>query len=428
MGVTGHISSLTFVDASGRLLRPAIGFQDLRAVEELNELQASFSRDELAQRLGIDLPPAATWPLPRLLWLKKHEPATLEAATCLLQAKDFVNYRLTGELAGDASSFRGLVNFATGRAAEDILASLGLPARLLPPLSRPDAVIGTVTDTAAKETGLPAGLPVVAGCNDLNASVLGSGATREGDSFNITGTSEHLGIVTTEQHRAAELICAPYLPGSRLFYGVTSSGGGSLAWLERVLEKGAEELLAMAGAVPPGAGSLLFLPYLEGERSPVWDPRAAGAFVGLRTRHRPVHLARAVLEGVAFSLRQISELVEQAGADLRAPINVSGGAARARLWNQIKADVLGRAVIALENPQSGMLGAAMLAAVGTGYYKSCEEAAQGMVRRGETLAPNPDNAALYSELYGIYCQLYPALREPFADIHAQRCATRDGHA
>ena len=420
VGVVGHISSLTFVDSAGRAIRPSIGFQDLRAVDELAELYARFSRKELAERLAIDLPPAATWPLPRLLWLKKHEPSMLEAAHCVLQAKDFVNYRLTGEFASDHSSFRGLVNFATGRAASDVLEALGLPARLVPPLSPPHEVIGRVTPVAAKQTGLPEGLPVVAGWNDLNACALGSGATEPGDSFNITGTSEHLGIVTDGNPQVPELICAPYLAGKRLFYGVTSSGGGSLAWLAKTLGVEAEILLEKAERVEPGAGGLIFLPYLAGERSPIWDPKAAGAFVGLRTGHDAAHLARAVLEGVAFSLRQISELVARHATGVSEPVIISGGASRARVWNQVKADVLGAPVVATENPHAGILGAAILASVGVGLFKSCEEAARAMVRRGRVLAPVPENASRYEELSRIYDQLYPALKDSFAQLHSIR--------
>ena len=420
VGTSGHISSLTFVDSSGRAIRPAIGFQDLRAVDELDELYARFSRAELAEHLGIDLPPAATWPLPRLLWLKKHEPPTLDSAHRVLQAKDFVNYRLTGEFASDHSSFRGLVNFASGSAASDVLEALGLPARLVPRFILPHEIVGRVTASASEETGLPAGLPVVAGWNDLNACVLGSGATEPGDSFNITGTSEHLGIVTSQLHKAPELICAPYLAGKKLFYGVTSSGGGSLAWLEKVLGAKAESLLEQAATVAPGGAGLVYLPYLEGERSPIWDPKAAGAFVGLRTSHDAAHLARAVLEGVAFSLRQILELVARHAPSVSEPLIVSGGAARARLWNQIKADVLESRVAVTENPHAGILGAAILAAVGVGLYKSCEEAARAMVRRGEEFRPLADRASRYADLYAVYHQLYPALKSCFAQLHSIR--------
>jgi xylulokinase len=420
IGASGHISSLTFVTSSGRVLRPAIGFQDLRALDELDELYRRFPRPVLAERMGIDLPPAATWPLPKFLWLKKHEPQTLDSAHRVLQAKDYVNFRLTGEFASDASSFRGLVDFSRGGAASDVLSELGLRKDLIPSLFAPHQVIGTVTPAAAQETGLPEGLPVVAGWNDLNACVLGSGAVKPGDAFNVTGTSEHLGVVTAQMFTAPELICAPYLPGKQLFYGVTSSGAGSLAWLEKILGTTAEGLLEQSEMADPGANALLFLPYLEGERSPIWDPKAAGAFVGLHTAHRAAHMARAVLEGVAFSLRQISELVARHAANISGPVVVSGGAARAQLWNQIKADILGRAVATTANPQAGILGAAILAAVGAGAYRDCEEAAGTMVQGGDVFHPHTEHAALYDALFGAYGRLYPALKDSFAALHSIR--------
>ena len=233
LGATGHISSFTFVDRAGAPLRPAVGFQDQRALAELEELYACFSREELAAHLGIDLPPAATWPLPKLLWFKKHEPEMMEAAHHVLQAKDFINLRLTGEFASDASSNRGIVDLSNGGVAEAVLSRFGLRHDLLPRLYDPEQVIGVVRRDAAKETGLRPDLPVVAGWNDLNASVLGCGAVSEGDAFNITGTSEHIGVVTAADHNVPELMCAPFLPGRKLLYGVTSCGGGSLELVRR---------------------------------------------------------------------------------------------------------------------------------------------------------------------------------------------------
>ena len=426
MGAAGHISSLTFVDSSAKPLRPAIGFQDQRAQRELKELYERFSRDDLARRLGIDLPPAATWPLPRLLWIKRHEPETLRKAHRFLQAKDFVNYRLTGEFTTDHSSMRGLVDFAAGTVATSVFSELGLPVRLVPRLCRPDEIIGRLTERAAAETGLRPGLPVVGGWNDLNACVLGSGTVGEGDAFNITGTSEHLGIVTAGKHSTPELISAPFLPGKNLFYGVTSCGGGALACLAQTMGRDADDLLAQAATGPPGSDGLLFLPYLEGERAPIWDAKASGAFIGLRTAHRAGHLARAVLEGVAFSLNQIMARVGQHAHAIKSPLVISGGASRAQLWNQIKADVLHHSVTVPENPNAGVLGAAMLAAVGAGCYKDGEAAARGMVRYSGTLGPDATRAAEYLQSARIFDQLYPALKDSFAATYEQRIRTRNG--
>lgn len=428
IAAAGHISSLTFVDASGAPLRPAVGFQDLRAVREVEEIRGAFSRGELLRHLGIDLPPAATWPLPRLLWFRKNEPRTLETAYRLLQAKDYVNFRLTGELASDASSNRGIVDLATGRAPCEVFARLDLPESIAPPILEAAQIIGRVTDAASRETGLPPGIPVAVGWNDLNACVLGSGAVSPGQAFNITGTSEHIGAIVERDYRVPELVCAPFLPGRKLLYGVTSCGGGSLEWYRQAFRRKFASLLQEAKRVPAGCDGLLFLPYLEGERAPIWDPLASGAFIGIRSGHGEGHFVRAILEGVAFSLRQVLELVDCRASTGSDPLVVSGGAARVALWNRIKADVLRRVVTVPRDPHAGVLGAAMLAAVATRRHSCCDEAAHAMVRFKGRVEPNPDCARLYGDSFERYCRLYPALRGWFAGAANGRSEVVHAHA
>jgi len=428
IAAAGHISSLTFVDASGAPLRPAVGFQDLRAISEVEEIASAFSRRELHRHLGIDLPPGATWPLPRLLWFRKNEPGTLEKAHRLLQAKDYVNFRLTGELASDASSNRGIVDQATGKVPHELFSRLGLPESIVPPLFEATGIIGRISKAASRETGLLSGIPVVAGWNDLNACVLGSGTPGHGQAFNITGTSEHIGAVVDQDYRVPELVCAPFLPGRKLLYGVTSCGGGSLDWYRQAFRRRFPNLLQQAKRAPAGCDGLLFLPYLQGERAPIWDPFASGAFIGIRSTHHDRHFVRAVLEGVSFSLRQVLELVQShAGIDA-VPIAVSGGAARVALWNRIKADVLQRAISLPKCPQAGVLGAAILAAVATRRYSSCDEAARAMVRFKGRVEPNPDCAGLYRDSFARYRRLYPALQGWFAAAANGRSEALHAHA
>jgi sugar (pentulose or hexulose) kinase len=319
-----------------------------------------------------------------------------------------------------------MVSFSTNRVAAPVFERLSLRPDLLPPICAPDEVIGHITQLAGAETGLAAGLPVICGWNDLNASVLGSGAILPGDAFNVTGTSEHIGVITTADCRVPELVCAPFLPGRKLLYGVTSCGGGSLEWYAGLAGRELSELVEAAVPVEPEAAPL-FLPYLEGERSPIWDPRASGAFVGLKTAHETHHLARAVLQGVAFSLRQILEIVNATEPIADCPIILSGGAARLRLWNQIKADVWKRPVIAPRNSHAGVLGAAMLAAVGAGLYDSVEQAARVMARSGETFRPDPDEAGVYDSIYAVFADLYPALSGIMTRLHESRSQRRICH-
>jgi sugar (pentulose or hexulose) kinase len=421
IGSTGHICSHTFVDAAGKVIRPALGFQDQRAVTEVEELLSKTTREELAVELGVDLPPAAIWPLPRLLWFRKMEPATLERARYLIQAKDFINFRLTGEFASDFSTNRGLVNLSNGLPAKKVLKKLGLREDLLPHLYGPEQVMGRVSAQAAVETGLPQGLPVVTGWNDLNASVLGSGAVNVGDAFDITGTSEHVGVVTSTKHAVLGLICAPFLPGKYLFYGVTSNGGGALSWYQRGFGLQFEELLRLAEKTAMGCDNLLFLPYLDGERSPIWDPRACGAFVGIRNHHQQGHFVRAILEGVAFGLLQILDLIEDEIGAITSPIIVSGGAARLRLWNQIKTDIWGRRTTVPEYVHAAVVGAAMLATVGTGNYATCEAAAGAMFRMKEEFSVATDHHDSYQRLNAQFRKIYPALRQIFTELYEEHC-------
>jgi sugar (pentulose or hexulose) kinase/mannitol-1-phosphate/altronate dehydrogenase len=421
IGITGYISSLTFVDTDGRPLRPAIGFQDQRAFAEVASLAEFYSRSELASMLAIDLPPAPTWPLPKLLWMRRHESTLLDRARYLLQAKDYINLQLTGEIASDLSSNRGMVNFSNNRPATDIFERLDLP-NILPPLLPPQSVIGHVTAKAARATGLTPGVPVIVGWNDLNACVLGSGIVRDGQTFDVTGTSEHIGIVTSLFSSAEQLICAPYLPGKHLLYGVMSTGGGSLQWFRKFSRKSIDELLAITSA---SAAGLLFLPYLEGERSPIWDTHASGVLLGLRSVHNEGDVARAILEGVAFSLRQNLEILE-AHALVRPDIVIaSGGASRIQLWNQIKANVIKRDVVTLRNPHAGIHGAAILAAVAVGMYPDIETAAVAMTQMADKFGPQPHTLPHMDRMYTLFNQVYPALQGTLSQLNAETLSMRN---
>ena len=426
IGTTGHISSLTFVDEGGKPLRSAVDFQDQRAVAEAEELYGEFGRAELARHFGIDLPPAATWPLPRLLWFRGNEPHTLDKAHYLLQAKDFINYRLTGEFGSDASSSRGLVHQTSWETPRALFRRLSLPENLTPSMFDPTAIIGRLSAAASALTGLPAGIPVTVGWNDLNTSVLGSGVVEPGRSFNIAGTSEHIGVVAAGDCTTPELVCGPFLPGSKLLYGVTSCGGGSLEWYRNAFRRNLKDLAVAAAAAPPGCDGLLFLPYLEGERSPIWDASASGAFLGLRGSHTEGHFVRAILEGVSFSLRQNFDIVGQHAWIDSSPMVLSGGAARMALWNQIKSDVLGMPVVVADCVHAGALGAAMLGAVATRAFDSCEAAARAMARCSQQLEPNSENRTLYATQYQRYQELYPALKIWFAGANkgAAACSVR----
>jgi len=418
VGMTSQIGAPTFVRRDGSLLRPAMVYWDTRANECVPELYRKISREALAEELGIDLPPSPTWPLPRLLWLAKHENQTLAQAHAMLQPKDYLSFRLTGEFATDVSSSRGLVNLATGQVANWVLQSLGLRADLLPRLTEPYGMVGGISLQAAAQTGIPAGTPVMTGINDFNASALGTGL-RNGDSFNISGTSDHTGtVITSPKRNCPQLTCAPYIPGLYLLYGVTSCGGGSWDWFRRATGRSWSDLVTAAESAPKDSEPLLFLPYLLGERAPIWDARASGAFIGLRASHTQAHMARAVLEGVSFSIRQVLDLVEATAERQGTELRVSGGAARVALWNQIKASVLNRPVVVSEANLVAARGAAMLAAIGAGFYPDYASAIENMTGGAQGVLPDTQLSARYSRLYGIYREIYPTMKDILHELHS----------
>ena len=442
IGLSGQVGTHVLLDRAGQPLRPAISWQDTRARAEATEVRERLGRARLARTLGIDLPPGPAWPLPRLLWLSRHAPADLARTWRLLLAKDFVAYRLTGELATDASSWRGLLRLPGFEVADDLLRELDLPLDLLAARALPAAVMGRVSAAAAEACGLAAGTPVVTGWNDLNCGLLGTGVVRPGMGFDIGGTSEHLGLSLPggEPLPVEGLMLAPYLGAdlsdagvaraARVCYGVTSAGGGSLDWYANAFvpdllhaygsaSAGTQaDLESIAASAPPGCGGLIFLPYLNGERAPIWDADARGVFFGLNSTHRHAHLARAVMEGVAFSLRQVLARVEAAAGARVERVHASGGPARLALWNQIKADVLGRPLLIPRETHAACLGAAMLAAIGSGWYAGAAPAAEAMVHFEHEVTPNPAHAARYAALFDVYAGLYPQLRGAYAQLAA----------
>ena len=439
VGLSGQVGTHLLLDQTGRPLRPAISWQDTRARAEAAALHQRIPRERLARVLGIDLPPGPAWPLPRLLWLRRCAPAQLAQTWRLLHAKDFVAYRLTGELATDASSWRGLVCLPGTELAIDLLRELDLPTDLLAPRQPPASVMGRLSPAGAQACGLAAGTPVVTGWNDLNCGLLGTGVVRPGMGFDIGGTSEHLGVTLAAEApltRSDNLMLAPYLApdqgsAARVCYGVTSASGGSLEWYanqflpdlfrhfgERLPAEAPTRLEAAAAAVPPGAAGLIFLPYLNGERAPIWDADARGVFFGLSSAHRHPHFVRAILEGVAFSLRQVLQQVESTVGAPIDRVHASGGPASLRLWNQIKANVLNRPLVVPQVTHAACLGAAMLAAIGSGWYAEAHSAAAGMVQFAQQLDPEPEHVDRYQGLFTLYASLYPQLRGAFARLAA----------
>jgi len=300
------------------------------------------------------------------------------------------------------------------------LALLGVEPEKMPPVLEPTGLVERVTPQAASATGLRPGTLVVTGTIDAWCDIIGCGAVAPGNAVDVAGTSEVVALVTAEMVDGEGVFGAPLVAGRYWIGGPMQAGGAALVWLARCFyghEQSDFDLLETeASAVAPGAEGLLFLPYLEGERAPVWDPAARGAFVGLTGRHTRAHCARAVYEGVAFAVLNLLERCQVAAGITPEVLRVSGGGSASALWNQIKADVTGLPVLRMVSPDAACLGAAMLAAVGIGAFDGLDEAARAMVRVGDTFNPIPANVAHYEDLFAAWQQLYPALRPIFTHL------------
>lgn len=427
IGICGQSPTLVLVDTIGTPIRPAIIWQDTRAIIEAEELRGRQTAEEWEAIFGMALPVDASYPLARLRWLRIREPATLARCRAILQPKDFLIYRLTGQFVSDIWSSKGLLHQVTGAPISALHDLIGLDPTVAPRGIRPRDVAGTLTEAAATMLALPPGVPVVAGWTDSHAAILASGAlTDEGQAFDIAGTSEVVGLTARRPTRAGgggvllSPLWDPDAPDRVLVYGPTQTGADALRWaVESVLavpgsgSRRYEMAIEMAANVPAGADGLIFLPYLDGERTPLWDPHARGTLIGLTRAHAAAHIVRAIMEGVAYSVRHVLVVSEEQAAIRAERMLLAGGGIRSATWNQIKADVLGRPVVTTSDPDASVLGAVMLAGLGAGIFSDTAAATAAMVRPGAQFLPNPSVAGRYDHFYRIYRDMYPAIRSFF---------------
>ena len=415
IGLTGQMHGMVLLGRDGRPLRPAILWNDQRTAAECDEIRELVGREHLIAVTGNDALTGFT--APKVLWVRNNEPDIFAEATHLLLPKDYVRYRLTDAFATDKAGASGTILFdlAARTWSQEIADRIGIPFSWLPATHEGPEVTGTLSTQAASMLGLESGVPVVAGGGDQAANAVGVGAVVPGVTAMSIGTS---GVVfaTTDRpsiERDARLHAFCHaLPGAWHLMGVMLSAAGSYQWFRDVVapDRSFGELDEAASGAPPGAKGLLFLPYLTGERTPHPDPLARGAFIGLTVRHGLGDLARSVLEGVAFGLRDSIELVRSASPvdEIRA----SGGGASSPLWLQIVADVAGVPVRTTATSEGAALGAAMLAAVGAEAFADVPAAASAIVELGGKVEPSAATST-YNEAYGLYRDLYPALADTF---------------
>lgn len=428
VGLTGQMHGLVALDAAGRVLRPAILWNDQRTHEECAWITERVGAERVIALTGN---PALTgFTAPKLLWVRRHEPDVYGRIAHVLLPKDYLRFRLSGVLATDVADASGTTWLDVRRRtwSEEMLAALDVPRAWLPTVHESPEVTGRLTRAAAEATGLAEGTPVVAGAGDQAAQAVGTGIVREGLVAVTIGTSgvvfAHLDAPRIDPQGRVHAFCHA-VPGRWHVMGVMLSAGGSLRWLRDALGVWStrdaldpyEQMTAEAAAVPPGAEGLLFLPYLTGERTPHADPFARGAFVGLTLRHTRAHLVRAVLEGVAFGLRDALEIIREMDVAV-AEVRASGGGARSPLWRQILADVLGVEVVTVTTTEGAAYGAALLAGVGAGLFSSVEAACETAVAPTGRTVPDGGRVGRYDALYRTYGALYPALRASARALHA----------
>jgi len=417
VGLTGQMHGLVLLDQAGEVLRPAILWNDQRTAAECDQIRAALGPERLIAITGNDALTGFT--APKLVWVHDHEPDIWARIAHVLLPKDYLRYRLTDGYAVDKADGAGTILFdlAARDWSPEILAALRIDPAWMPPTFEGPEITGTVSVAAAAATGLRAGTPVVAGGGDQSANGVGVGAVSTGTVALSLGTSGVIFAATDtplyEPHGRVHAFCHA-VPGRWHLMSVMLSAAGSLRWFRDALAPGVDfgDLAAEAAGVPAGSQGLLFLPYLSGERSPHPDPLARGAFVGLTVGHDRRHLTRAVLEGVAFGLRDGLDQMTGAGMPVPDQIRASGGGLASPLWRQILADVLGAEIATVNTTEGAAYGAGVLATVGAGWFPSVEAASAALVTATPVAAPGPD-AAAYAEAHEIYRDLYPALAPIF---------------
>jgi xylulokinase len=428
IGLTGQMHGAVVLDRGGEVLRPAILWNDQRTAAECDVIRAALGGVErLVAITGNDALTGFT--APKLVWIRDHEPEIWARIAHVLLPKDYVRLQLTGEYALDRADGAGTILFdlAARDWSAEMLRALEIDPAWLPATFEGPAVTGSITIEAAAATGLRAGTPVVAGGGDQAANGVGVGAVLPGVIALSLGTSGVIFAATDrplfEPHGRVHAFCHA-VPDRWHMMSVMLAAAGSLRWFRDALAPGVAfaDLAASAGEVAAGSDGLLFLPYLSGERSPHPDPLARGAFVGLTVTHDRRHLTRAVLEGVAFGLRDGLDLMIEAGMAPPSQIRASGGGIASPLWRQILADVLGAEIATVNTTEGAAYGAGILAAVGAGWYPSVAAACEALVEATPTAAPGPD-APAYAGRHAIYRGLYAALAPAFHELTRTRDST-----
>ncbi len=422
IGMTGQMHGLTLLDARDQPIRPAILWNDGRSGPQCAAVTEQVGAAWLYQHIGSIMLPGFT--APKIRWVQENEPEIYAQVARVLLPKDYVRLLLTGTHVTDVSDGSGFGLMDIGRRAwsDAMLAAFDIPRAWLPELCESPVVCAQISAAGAAATGLRAGTPVVGGAGDQPATAIGSGILGRGQTSITVGTS---GVVFTandqyqpEPEGRLHTFCHA-VPGYWFHMGVMLSAAGGMRWLRDALAPDLPyaELSKRAAQAPRGSAGLLFVPYLTGERHPHPDPLARGGFVGLTLRSELSHMARAVMEGVAFGMRDNLELLRARGVQPTTAA-VSGGAAQSDLWRRIITDIAGIPLYTVNSTEGAALGAAILAAVGAAAWADVPAACAELIQTVDVTKPSADGAADYERLYPIYRQLYPALQATFQELAA----------
>jgi xylulokinase len=430
IGLSGQMHGSVFLDADNQVVRPAILWCDQRTAEQCAWITARAGQDVVVSET---LNPVLTgFTAPKIVWLQQKEPQAWAKVKKILLPKDYIRFMLTGEFATEVSDASGtsLLNVTKRQWSEPMMAACNVTADMLPKVYESPEVSGKISADAAGLTGLKEGTPVVGGGGDQAAGAVGNGIVEEGIASCSVGTSgvlfAHMRKPNTDKLLRTHTFCAA-VPGEWHVMGVQLSSGGSLRWLRDTI--GDVEIAAArhmhvdpyhvmtreAVNAPAGCEGLIFLPYLTGERCPHPDPYARGVFFGLTLRHGKPHLVRAVLEGVAYGLRDSLEIFHEMGVT-PTQIRLSGGGARSEVWRQIQADIYDSECVTINIDEGPAFGVALLAGVGTGLYPSVPEACKQTIQVVERTAPVPADAAVYNRYYPIFRKLYDDLKDDFQAV------------
>lgn len=420
IGLSGQMHGLVMLDENNEVIRNAIIWCDGRTAEECKEIEELVGHDRLIEITAN--PAMASFTAAKIMWVKKHEPENFKRCRHILLPKDYIRFMLTGVFATDVSDASGMQLLDVGKRcwSDEVLKKLEIDEDFLAKVYESPEVTGYVTENAAKACGLTNGIPVAAGAGDNAAAAIGTGVCENGRAFTTIGTSgvvfAHTDkMIFDKQGRIHTFCCA--VPGAWHVMGVTQAAGLSLSWFRNNFAKelSYSEIDKLCESIPIGAEKLIYLPYLMGERTPILDIDARGVFFGLSAMHTKAHMARAIMEGVSYSLKNCLDVLNEVGVGA-ADMALCGGGSKGNFWRGMIADVFDIPVKIMQSDEGPALGAAILAGCAAGVFKNVKEGCTKLVKVKEEQPPVKENHMEYEKFYSVYNGLYPALKDSFSRL------------